>query len=156
MLAVVVNDILERTKLFGALPSDGLRSLAERGKRRTFSKGDVLMRQGDPSPSLHVILSGRLRVERGETGREVVVLAELGSGEVVGEMGLLDNEPRSATVTAIEDTATLEVHADALAIIILDHPVVSGKLLRMMSRRLRNIDELVDQISRERGPGPSR
>ncbi|OLC11860.1 MAG: hypothetical protein AUH44_01290 [Chloroflexi bacterium 13_1_40CM_68_15] len=79
-----------------------------RGKRHRYTAGKVLMRQGDPSETMHVLLTGRVRVEREQSPEGKVLLAELGANEVVGEIGVLDHAPRSATVTAIEATETLD------------------------------------------------
>src|SRR5438045_190344 len=80
------------------------------GKMRTFAVGDALMRQGEPSTSIHFILEGLVGVERQRrTDSERVVLAQLGSGEIVGEMGVMVDLPRSATVIATKPTSTLEL-----------------------------------------------
>ena len=98
---------LDGVALFKELPEPGLQMLAERGRPKHFAAGEVIMRQGDVSDALHVITRGRVRVERDQPGETPLVLAELGPGDVIGEMGLLDGGPRSATVTASEDTETL-------------------------------------------------
>ena len=141
---------LASVALFRSIPSDGLDALAERGRPRRFAKGDVLMRQGEPSDVLHVIQRGRVRVERVLPDEPVVILAELDATEVVGEMGLLDNAPRSATVTAITDTETLELDASVVAAVIVQYPDVATALLRTLSRRLRSADELAEHLARQR------
>jgi CRP-like cAMP-binding protein len=141
-------DVLERVELFKPIPREGLERLAERGVLRRFPASAVLMRQGETSRTMHVILAGRVRVERWLADERVVKLAELGPGDVVGEMGLLDGAPRSATVTAIEDTETLEIHATVLAVVLIENPSVSSALLRVLSRRLRSADELLVEMSR--------
>ena len=139
---------LHDVRVFRQIPLDGLARLAERGHPRIFVMGSVLMRQGDPAETMYVILSGKVRVERSHPALiEPVVLADLGQGEVVGEMGLLDGEPRSATVTALEDTETLEMDAADLSYTVLRYPEVSMALLRTISRRLRSIDELAAQLA---------
>ncbi len=145
--------VLSRVELFRPLPEEAQEALAARGARRFFAAGAVLMRQGDPSLSLFVILSGRVRVDRTTGSTETMRLAELGPDEIVGEMGVLDAEPRTATVTALEDTQTLELLASALAIALVESPAVSTGLLRLLSRRLRTTDELIDRISQERRTG---
>jgi len=140
---------LARVALFKELPEPGLQMLAERGRPKQFAKGTVIMRQGEASDALHVITRGRVRVERDQAGGEApLVLAELGTGDVVGEMGLLDNSPRSATVTALEDTETLEIHATVVALVVMQFPQVASALLRTLSRRLRSADELADALAR--------
>src|SRR5205823_6067725 len=106
---------------------------------------------GDTSESLYVVVSGRVKVERAVPGQEPLLLAELGAGEVVGEMGVLDREPRSATVTAIRPTDAVELSAAAIGTTILRYPEVSTGLLRTISRRLRSSDELAEQIVRRVG-----
>ena len=94
------------------VPMDVLFSFACRTNIRHFEAGSVLMRQGDISDCMHVIISGRVRVEREEPNIEdPILLAELGPGEIVGEMGVVLGAPRSATVTAMEDIETMELQA---------------------------------------------
>lgn len=147
-------DVLERVELFKPIPPAGIRRLAERGTPHRFAAGDTLMRQGEPSHTLFVITSGRVRIERALAGAGPVELAELGVGDVVGEMGLLDGAPRSATVTALVDTTVLEIHATVLAVLLIEYPTVSVSLLRILSRRLRSTDELVDEMSRRGAERP--
>ncbi len=141
--------LLTEVEIFRPLPDSALEALAMRGQHRRYAPGEVLMRQGDASQVMHVVLSGRVRVDREDSGGEKVLLAELGANEVVGEMGVLDHGPRSATVTAIEATETLELHATAIAVVLIQHPAVAATLLRTLSRRLRGADELVEQLARE-------
>ena len=139
---------LDGVALFKELPEPGLQMLAERGRPKHFAAGEVIMRQGDPSDALHVITRGRVRVERDQPGETPLVLAELGPGDVIGEMGLLDGGPRSATVTATEETETLEIHATVMAVVVMQYPQISAALLRTLSRRLRSADELADSLAR--------
>jgi signal transduction histidine kinase len=99
------------------------------------------MREGDASDSLHIIVRGRVRVSQARPHAvQPLVLAELGPGEVVGEMGVLDNQPRSATVTALEETDTLEVRlgGPTLDLTLLRFPDTAAVLLHIMNRRLRS------------------
>jgi CRP-like cAMP-binding protein len=140
---------LSSVTLFRSIPSSGLTALATRGTPRTFAAGDVLMRQGQHSDCLHVIMRGLVQVERSHPQiLSPVVLAELGPGTTVGEMGVLDNLPRSATVTALEETHTLELSATVLGETMQEYPAVAVSLLRLLSKRLRNTDELMEELLR--------
>jgi CRP/FNR family transcriptional regulator len=141
---------LARVALFKELPEPGLQMLAERGRPKHFEPGAVVMRQGEASDVLHVITRGHVRVERSQPGEAPLVLAELGVGDVVGEMGLLDSAPRTATVTALEETETLEIHATVMALVLMEYPQIAAALLRTLSRRLRSADELADDLARRR------
>ena len=145
------QSVLSQVDVFQYLPQDALASLAKLAQRRTFRAGSVIVRQGDSSESVFVIVQGHVKVERMMRDfPQPVVLAELGRGEIVGEMGLLDGQPRSATVTAIDWTEALELSASTLATTALHHPETSRELLRMLSRRLRSTDELAVQLLRSR------
>jgi len=91
--------------------------------------------------------------KRAGEGREgPLVLAELGPNEIVGEVGILDGGARTATVTALAPTRTLELHRTVIAVVLIQYPAVAADLLRTLSRRLRSADELAEHLSRER-PG---
>ena len=135
---------LDGVALFRTVSDEARRALVERGQVRTFAAGETLMRQGDPSDTMQVILSGRVRVERAGEGRE--------SPLIVGEVGILDGGARTATVTALAPTRTLELHRTVIAVVLIQYPAVAADLLRTLSRRLRSADELAEHLSRER-PG---
>jgi CRP-like cAMP-binding protein len=132
----------------GLLSLDGFARLAAAGERRTFNAGDELMRQGAEADSMYVILSGKVSVVREHPDlSSPIVLAFLGPGEIVGEMGLLDGEARSATVDAVEDTITMEVSKEALTRSVLAHPDLYGALVKVLSRRLRDTNDLAASIA---------
>ena len=142
-------DILKDAPLFQGIPLDGLSALAQQGRTRRFVAGQVLIRQGEPSDVMYVIAQGRVRVERSHPAlTEPVALNELGAGETVGEMGLLDGGPRSATVVALEDTEALELTASAVAATLVEFPQAARSLLYTLSSRLRSTDELVAEATR--------
>ncbi len=143
-----MRETLGELRLFQSLPLDGLTRLAEQGRPRRFPVGSQLLRQGEHGDSLFIIVQGRVRVERSHPHLlRPVLLAELGPGEVVGEIGVLDGEPRTATVTALKETDTIELGTPALTQTIVDHPEVGAALLRVLSRRLRTADELLEHLA---------
>jgi CRP-like cAMP-binding protein len=146
----MARTVLARVPQLNSLPPRVLEQLASRGERRTFLPGAVLMRQGDASDCMHVIMNGRVRVEQSHAALIAPIeLAVLGRGEVVGEMGVLDGGPRSATVLAIEPAETFELGADVVADVILENPEVGARLLRTMSRRIRDTNELAAAMARK-------
>src|SRR4029078_13690868 len=102
--------------------------------------------------SLHVITRGRVRVDCDQPGDLPLVLAELGAGDVIGEMGLRDGGPCLETGTALEDTETLELHATVMAVVVMQYPQVAAALLRTRRGRLRTGDELADSLARRPPP----
>lgn len=102
-----------------------------------FDAGAVLTRQGASGGLAFVIAKGKAEVVRG--GRR---LAVLGAGDVVGEMSLIDGEPRSATVKAMTDLEVLEISAQDLNRLVRKAPTVRRKLLEALAIRLRQADKL--------------
>lgn len=144
-------DILLRGPLLSGLDRDLVSKMLRIGKRRSFAVLETLMGQGETATSMYVILRGRVRVVRHGPDRNTVVLAELGPGEGVGEIGLIDRRPRSATVVAIEPTDTLEIHAHGFATLAKRSSRFYELLARVLGQRLRAADELLEQRQRESG-----
>jgi CRP/FNR family transcriptional regulator, cyclic AMP receptor protein len=141
-----VETLLQEVILFRQAQPTSLDQPAEQARVRRFAKGRCLMHQGAAASCMYVILRGRVLVQRVHPDlREPVVLGEVVTGEVVEEMGVLDGEPRSATVAALEQTEVLEITPTALETTLLRDPQVAGLLLRILSNRLRSTDQLVTQ-----------
>ncbi len=128
---------LRSLSLFHDLSDKDLHHLAAESRRCRFAAGDMIMYQGDPGAACHVLVQGRVRVfVVGEDGRELAMHI-LGPGEIVGEMALFDDLPRSANVEALEETRTLEWRRDALLRCLQKSPELALSMLRSMSTRLR-------------------
>jgi CRP/FNR family transcriptional regulator, cyclic AMP receptor protein len=102
---------LGRLSLFRDLPGPALQQLAADTYVRRLARGQILFTEGEPTEHLFVIRAGRLRVMVGSPRGEQLVLAVLTSGDVLGEVSVLDGQPRSAGVDAVEATELLAVPA---------------------------------------------
>ena len=121
---------------FAPLHPDTLRAIAESGVVRTFPRNTVLINEGDRGETLYVILSGRVKVfSSNEAGREFVIDFQ-GPGEYVGEM-MLDGEPRSASVTTVEQTTCAVVSRAQFRDFVLAHPDFAMHLIERLIRRVR-------------------
>jgi len=139
--------MLSDIPLFQDLRDDQLEFLNTLTHRFTYPKNSILLNQGELSNSLFVVLEGRLKVTAiGTEGRQTL-LAFLGLGDFVGELSLLDDGPRSATVQAVEDTKTLLVTQDVFHRFVESFPETLLPMLRMMATRLRSLDETVCSLS---------
>lgn len=139
------EDILACVPLFADLPRGELRRIGETCQARECPAGVDLVREGDAGVRLFIIRDGRARVtHRHEDGSEHE-LALLGPGDIFGEMALLDERARSATVTALEPTSVLVVNFWDFRAMLLEAPEIAVKLLAVLSRRLREAER------RERG-----
>ena len=121
---------------FAPLHPDTLRAIAAGGVVRTFPRNTVLINEGDRGDTLYVILSGRVKVfSSNEAGREFVIDFQ-GPGEYVGEM-MLDGEPRSASVTTVEQTTCAVVSRAQFREFILAHPDFAMHLIERLIHRVR-------------------
>ncbi len=109
-------------------------------KEKSFKKGEILFREGDPSYEMYLILRGRVRITKNN-----IVLAELKSGDFVGEMGVIDKRPRSATAEAIEETIVQVLDAETLRKKMEEEPLI-GALILTLVRRLRETDRRLSQL----------
>lgn len=124
-----MRDVLAQVDIFQDLSDDQRARLETLGRRRHFPAGSRLMVAGEPRCALHVIVRGRVCLERLDPSTaEAAVLLEAGPGEVVGELGVLDGGPCSDTVTALVDTETLEVDRLVLAAVLRAHPSAGTRL----------------------------
>jgi hypothetical protein len=101
-----------------------------------FSPNDLIIREGYPGESAFYIESGKVEVFKDGGGRKVHI-AYLGPGSTFGEMSMVDDLPRSASVIAVEDTVVSEFHRDDLFIAMRENPEVFGRFLKPIFERLR-------------------
>lgn len=133
-------DFLATVPLFSGLPPEELQQFAAITREKTYPKSSVILFEDDPGDSLFVIRSGRVKVVLvGEDGREVI-LGVLGVGEHFGELSLIDDQPRSAHVIAMEDSSLLVLRRDDFRRRVESSPTVAWTLLSELSRRLRRAD----------------
>ena len=133
-----VEDALRRLIAKPAFQSITLRDwvpIVRRGARKTFAKGATLMEHGRHSEALHLIVKGSARVERTFGLARPQFVAELGPGDLVGEMGSFSGIARSATVTAIDSVDTLEwTEPELQRVLRQDNPLMIA-LVRMINDR---------------------
>lgn len=138
---------LAQVEVLKPIPADDLAALADHGRLRSFPVGSRLLRQGDEAEYMYIILKGRVRVEYQHPGRATPrQVAELGAGDVVGEIGVLSHQPRTASATALEDTEALQLSAAVVAETLLRFPQVWSALLQMAVDRARRTRQLIGLI----------
>jgi CRP/FNR family transcriptional regulator, cyclic AMP receptor protein len=146
MPPVSVTDILRKVPLFGQLAPPDLDRVAEISRERSYPRNSVILFEDDPGDALYVIAQGQVKVVLiGEDGREVI-LSVMGPGEFFGEMALIDDEPRSAHVIAMEDSGLLVIRREDFQDLLKQTPGIGLVLLRELSRRLRRVDEKVGSL----------
>lgn len=136
-------EVLRRTPLFQGIELSRLKLVAFTSQVMRFSDGDALFHQGDTGDSAYLILAGEAMVVADSPIGEIE-LARLGPHEVVGEIGILCDIPRTATVRAVGDLATLRMGKECLSDMLDAFPSMARVMLREMAMRLnRTSAELV-------------
>jgi putative peptide zinc metalloprotease protein len=134
-------ELLRRMPLFSELDTHQIQLIAAQLREEIYEEGGVIIRQGEIGETFYVIESGRVRVSVQEGGEEHVV-AERGRGEYMGEIALLLDVPRTATVRALTETHVLALHKDDFDRLVTDHLYVSRGLERETSRRMIDLDRV--------------
>jgi CRP-like cAMP-binding protein len=130
-LTVELEQQLATVPLLAGLEPSVRRRLAEVGKRRTYSADEAIVREGTTGTALYIVLSGDARVEQdGQT------IGTLGTGDFFGELALIEEHPRSATVIATSDTDCLLFPAWEFTALLEEHPEIAVPILRVLIRRL--------------------
>lgn len=124
---------LHRVPLFADVPGRVLAALAMRATEVEVAAGDVLIEQGAVEDHLYAVVSGRFVARDGER-----TLRELGPGSTVGELAALAPEPRSASVTALEDGLLLRIDKVLLDELLADRPELARAVIASLVRMLRN------------------
>jgi CRP/FNR family transcriptional regulator len=135
------EDTLINVPLMAHLNKEELQALAKGCRESKFSAGTVLTSQGDTGVGLYILTSGRVRITQTQSAGGVEeVLGTAGAGDVLGEMALLDDLPRSATLTAIDDVTALLLPVWNFRSTLRSHPNIALKLLTVLSRRVREAE----------------
>lgn len=129
------NDALSNVILFSGCDAKEIQQIASLATELEIPEGKVLAREGEPGREFYVILDGKADVEIG--GKQV---ATLGPGDFFGEMALIDQGPRAATVTAGSDMEVAVLDPREFVSLIDEHPAVARKILKVMAGRLREAE----------------
>lgn len=139
---------LKGTELFVGFGAEELHLVAQAARSENFHPGEALFRQGDPAAELHVIVRGRVRIQLEHAGA-CTVLDTLGPEDMLGEQGVFDGQPRSASAVAIEPVETLSLTRSELSELLAQSPAVALAFLRTLSLRLRRASQ---QLAAARAP----
>lgn len=147
MTTTVSTAVLKAVPLFSSFPEDALRTLTSMVARKSVSRSTTVMTGGDPTDSLYIVLSGRLKVMMSDAEGKEVILTILGPGEFFGEMGLIDDEPRSATVVAIEPCELLYIAKRDFKKCLAENFDMAMAVMRGLVRRLREADRKIGSLA---------
>ena len=139
--------VLRNVALFSGLDDGELEKLSKVSGRKRVERGAFVVRAGESTDSLYVLLAGRAKVTNTDEEVREIILAWLGPGEFFGEMGLIDGSPRSANVVAAEPCELLFLGKDAFQRCLQDNFQVAQKLMKTLVLRLREADRKIESLA---------
>jgi len=142
---------LRNVPLFANIDASKLKLLAFTAERVTFNPGDELFHQGDMGDSAYILIEGGADVTV-DAAKGPITVARLGANDFVGEIAVLCDVPRTATVTATTTLTTLRISKDLFFKLVCQYPQISVEIMRVLARRLdKTTRQLQDAVSRGGG-----
>lgn len=142
-----LTDFLRRSVLFRDLPEKDLRKISLNFEIVNLPMGEVLFYEKEESGDMYIVLEGKVRASLFDEQGNELVLAELGPGEFIGEMSMIDQLPRSATVTAQENTKLAKLRRDTFLRIVRENPNIAVNVIKALVARLRKTDDMVEALA---------
>lgn len=138
----ILDDVeaLKRTPLFAKVEPSRLKLMAFAAERTQFRAGEEMFHQGDNADAAYIIMEGRADVVV-ETPSGPLKVAEVGRDAFVGEIGILCDVPRTATIVATENLTTLKITKDLFFRMVSDFPTISIEVMRVLAQRLEHTTE---------------
>ncbi len=131
--------MLGQVEIFKGLSTEELRALEETSTRRTFPKNTVVIHENDPADSLFVIDSGKVKVYCSDKNGKEFIMNTQGAGDYFGELALLDDSTRSASVRTVEKSTFCIVYKGDFSRVLAEHPNMNRTLIRNLAARVRKL-----------------
>ncbi len=132
--------LMANSRILQALTAMDRERLSQMIAEETAAPGDVIFHEGEPGDIMYLIWSGRALVLKGDPVSPTV-LSRSGPGEIIGEMALLEGQPRSASIIALDNMRLLAISRDSFHALLADDPKIGMNLMTTLSSRLRQADD---------------
>ena len=142
-------EILRQIPLFANIDPAKLKLMAFASERLTFQSGHSLFRQGDPGDAAYIIVEGTADILV-DTPSGPITVATLAKNDIVGEIAILCDVPRTATVTAMGELVTLKITKDLFFRMVTDFPEMGVEIMRVLAHRL---EQTTAQLLKAGGAG---
>lgn len=142
-----IATVLAECPLFRGAPSEDIQALASIAASVSWPNGTVVFQQGDPSGFLAVVESGKLRLSIASAGGRELVLRHAARSAVIGEMGVLDEDVRSADATAVGASLGLLLHRKPFERVLAERPALALAVIRYLTRRLRETTYQLESVA---------
>ncbi|QQR91142.1 MAG: cyclic nucleotide-binding domain-containing protein [Myxococcales bacterium] len=139
-----MQTIVNSSFLFKSLDDEGREKIFRSGYVCSFPEGFVIMRQTEPGDTMYLVLNGKVVVETGGVGGGSLTLAQLGRGACFGEVAVLTGKPRTATVSALEETSCVAFAAHRIDRVLKEYPEIHRLLLSLIESRAKaTVEKLI-------------
>lgn len=128
-------------RIFAGLPEEDVRAMLALARRSTYRRGEVVFHRHDPADAMHLVTKGRFDVRIATALGDEVALAIWGPGDIFGELAVLTDRDRTATVTALEPGETLVVRGSEVRRLAHRHPSLDEVLVRVLAERVAFLSE---------------
>jgi len=142
-----IPKLLKDLELFSELSDRELQDVAALAQVRKLETDTTVFHEGDPSDQIFVVVNGRVKIVTTSSDGKEFILSVLGAGQVFGEMGLLEEAPRSASVSTITEVELLVIKHDDFDHLLKTSPGISRKLMAILSRRLRRANSKMESLA---------
>jgi CRP-like cAMP-binding protein len=139
--------LLQSVPVFANLAREDLAEVADVTVPRRFGTGETVFREGDTSDTCYVVRAGRVRALREHTDGRIITLATFMPGDIFGELAMFEDERRSATIQALEETEAVAILGPDMRRLLRAHPDIAVKMLGALGRRLRETNERLTRQS---------
>ena len=140
-----INNIIAQTEIFSELPPKLIGMVSKNASIREYKKGDFIFKEGEEADSFYIIKEGTVIVKKSDN-----VIAVLKSGDFFGEMALVEEYNRSATIIAGEKLTLIEIHKNVFNKVVSKYPPFSLEMIKVLSKRVRETDErMIQELLRQ-------
>ena len=136
-----VFNLLINIPVFSGISPELFYKMEKTIKERSFSKGEIIFKEGDPGDAFYIIKSGAIEILKGDQSKNTQVrLAIRGEGDFFGEMSLLEDSPRFALARAVRDSTVLEISREDFKSLLAKNPAIAMEVMGVLSSRIREAD----------------
>jgi CRP/FNR family cyclic AMP-dependent transcriptional regulator len=139
--------ILQQVELFQGLSKEELEALSVSSNSRSFPKNTVVIHENDPADSLFIIESGKVKVYCSDKNGKEFIMNTQGEGDYFGELALLDDSTRSASVRTVEKSSFCIIFKDNFNRVLDDHPNIARMMIRNLAARVRKLTADVKSLA---------
>lgn len=142
-----IRELLASVELFGEMHEEEIDDLTALAQIKKLTKDTTVFHAGDPADAVFVVASGRVKVVITSSDGKEFILTVLGSGQVFGEMALLESAPRSASVVTLSAVEVLVINRVDFQRLLDSNPRISLRLMAILSRRLRRANAKMESLA---------